>query len=199
MSVSDNMIDGVYLGDADNNEMSNFEGTDDLFIGFGGNDTIVGGGGDDLIIGGAGDDRLIGGAGNDVLGAGTGNDYLGGGSGNDILLGLLGDNELNGGIGDDILFVGSGDNVLIGGSGSDKFVFTDKFGGGHGEAKVVDFTIGQDTLHISSNSVNDFSDLSFSYDAVGNAVFTDGGDLTVKLIGITEADINTYGADLFVI
>ncbi|MEF1300036.1 calcium-binding protein, partial [Vibrio parahaemolyticus] len=90
------------------------------------------------------------------------------------------------------------DNVLVGGSDSDKFVFTDKFGG-HGEAKVVDFTIGEDSLHIISDTVTEFGDLTFSYDAAGNAVFTDGADLTVKLIGVTETDINTYGADLFVI
>ncbi len=198
MSVSEGVIETTYL-DAEDNVFANFDGTDDVIVGLGGNDVIVGGGGNDTITGGAGNDRVIGGAGNDVIGGGTGNDYLGGGSGNDTLLGLLGDNKLNGGIGDDVLVVGSGDNVLIGGSGSDKFVFVDKFGGGHGEAKVVDFTIGEDTLHISSNSVSHFSDLSFSYDAAGNAVFTDGADLTVKLIGITEADINTYGADLFVI
>lgn len=199
MSVSETMSAGPYLGDKEDNVLSNFNGTDDVFIGFGGNDTIVGGGGNDVIIGGAGDDRLIGGAGDDVLGAGLGNDYLGGGSGSDILLGLFGDNTMNGGIGDDVLIAGDGNNVLIGGSGNDKFIFTDKFGAGHGEAKLVDFTIGEDTVYISSSSVSDFSDLSFSYDAVGNAVLTDGADLTVKLIGITETDINTYGADLFVI
>ncbi|CAE6930448.1 calcium-binding protein [Vibrio alginolyticus] len=198
MSASDKTVETTYLS-AQDNLFANFEGTDDVIVGLAGNDTIIGGGGDDLIIGGAGDDRLVGGAGDDVLRAGTGNDYLGGGSGDDILLGLLGDNILNGGVGNDTLIVGSGDNVLVGGSGSDKFIFTDKFGEGHGEAKVVDFTIGEDSLYISSSSVSDFSDLEFSYDAAGNAVFTDGADLTVKLIGITEADINTYGADLFVI
>ncbi len=198
MSVTEEMVETTYLN-AEDNVYVNFNGTDDFIVGLAGDDTIIGGGGNDIITGGAGNDRLIGGAGDDVLRAGTGNDYLGGGSGNDILLGLLGDNKLNGGIGDDILVVGSGDNVLVGGSGSDKFIFTDKFGEGHGESKVVDFTIGVDSLYISSSSVSDFSDLSFSYDAAGNAVFTDGGDLTVKLIGITEADINTYGADLFVI
>ncbi|MEL7288094.1 MAG: calcium-binding protein, partial [Pseudomonadota bacterium] len=70
---------------------------------------------------------------------------------------------------------------------------------GHGEAKVVDFTIGEDSLHIISDSVTSFSDLTISYDAKGNAVFTDGADLTVKLIGVTQEDINTYGSDLFII
>ncbi|HAS6504335.1 TPA: calcium-binding protein [Vibrio parahaemolyticus] len=196
MSTSDN---DTYLGDAGaNNNIADFDGGDDLFIGYGGNDSFVGGGGDDYIIGGAGNDRLTGGAGDDVLRAGTGNDYLGGGTGNDLLLGLLGDNKLNGGVGEDILVAGSGDNVLVGGSDGDKFVFTDKFGG-HGEAKVVDFTIGEDSLHIISDTVTEFGDLTFSYDAAGNAVFTDGAGLTVKLIGVTETDINTYGADLFVI
>lgn len=164
MSASDN---DTYLGDAGvNNQFADFDGGDDLFIGFGGNDSFVGGGGNDYVIGGDGDDRLTGGAGDDILRAGTGNDYLGGGTGNDLLLGLLGDNKLNGGVGEDILVAGSGDNVLVGGSNGDKFVFTDKFGG-HGEAKVVDFTIGEDSLHIISDSVTDFGDLSFSYDAVG--------------------------------
>ncbi|HHF3091912.1 TPA: calcium-binding protein [Vibrio diabolicus] len=196
MSISDN---DTYLGDAGvNNQFADFDGGDDLFIGFGGNDSFVGGGGNDYVIGGDGDDRLTGGAGDDLLKGGIGNDLLKGGFGNDKLLGLLGDNKLLGNTGDDILVVGAGDNILVGGSDSDKFVFTDKFGG-HGEAKVMDFTIGEDSLHIISDSVTDFGDLSFSYDAVGNAVFTDGADLTVKLIGVTETDINTYGADLFAI
>lgn len=189
----------TYLGDAgENHEIADFDGGNDVFIGFGGNDSFVGGGGDDFVVGGAGNDRLTGGAGDDILMAGTGNDYLGGGTGSDLLLGLLGDNKLNGGVGEDLLVAGSGDNILIGGSGADKFIFTDKFEG-HGEAKVVDFTIGEDSLHIISDSVTSFSDLTISYDAKGNAVFTDGADLTVKLIGVTQEDINTYGSDLFVI
>ncbi|ABU73061.1 TPA: calcium-binding protein [Vibrio campbellii] len=189
----------TYLGDAgENHEIADFDGGNDVFIGFGGNDSFVGGGGDDFVVGGAGNDRLTGGAGDDILMAGTGNDYLGGGTGSDLLLGLLGDNKLNGGVGEDLLVAGSGDNILIGGSGADKFIFTDKFEG-HGEAKVVDFTIGEDSLHIISESVTSFSDLTISYDAKGNAVFTDGADLTVKLIGVTQEDINTYGSDLFII
>ncbi len=88
--------------------------------------------------------------------------------------------------------------MLIGGTGADKFIFTDKFGG-HGEAKVVDFTIGEDSLHIVSDSVTSYEDLTFTYDANGSAVFTDGADLTVKLIGVTQEDIESYGSDLFII
>ncbi len=194
MSVTN---ESTYL-DAESNVFSNFEGTNDVIIGLDGDDTIIGGGGDDLIIGGAGNDRLIGGAGDDIIRGGLGNDYLGGGFGNDLLLGLQGNNTLNGSFGDDILVAGSGDNFMIGGEGSDLFVFTDKFGG-HGEAKIADFNIGEDSIRINSSTVTELEDLSFSYDAAGNVVFTDGADLTVKLIGITEADINTYGADLFVI
>lgn len=188
----------IYIGTPEVDEISDFEGGNDLFIGFGSDDVFVGGAGTDVLIGGAGNDRLIGGAGNDFLKGGTGDDYLGGGFGDDILLGLLGNNTLNGSVGDDILVAGSGDNFMVGGVGSDVFVFTDKFGG-HGDAKIADFTIGEDTIRINSSTVTDFADLSFSYDAAGNAVFTDGADLTVKLIGITETDIDTYGADLFVI
>ncbi|EDP60450.1 calcium-binding protein [Vibrio sp. AND4] len=188
----------THLGNRGSDEIADFDGGNDVFVGFGGNDVFVGGGGDDLMVGGSGDDRLTGGAGDDILMAGTGNDYLGGGTGNDLLLGLLGDNKLNGGVGEDVLVAGSGDNILVVGSGADKFIFTDKFKG-HGEAKVVDFTIGEDSLHIISDAVTSFSDLTFSYDAKGNAVFTDGVDLTVKLIGVTQADINTYGSELFII
>lgn len=188
----------IYNGTPGADELSDFDGTYDVFIGYGGDDFIVGGGGSDFIIGGAGNDRLIGGAGNDVLKAGTGDDYLGGGFGDDILLGLQGNNTLNGSTGNDVLVAGSGDNFMVGGEGSDLFLFTDKFDG-HGEAKIADFTIGEDMIRINSSTVTDFADLTFSYDAAGNAVFTDGADLTVKLIGVTETDITTYGADLFVI
>ncbi|CAH1544174.1 STRUCTURAL ELEMENTS; Cell Exterior; surface polysaccharides/antigens [Vibrio harveyi] len=191
-------INHTHNGDSGDNHKTDFDGGNDIFVGFGGNDSFVAGGGNDYVVGGAGDDRLIGGAGDDILKAGEGNDYLGGGTGNDKLLGLFGDNKLNGGVGDDTLLSGSGDNVLIGGTGADKFIFTDKFGG-HGEAKVVDFTIGEDSLHIVSDSVTSYEDLTFTYDANGSAVFTDGADLTVKLIGVTQEDIESYGSDLFII
>lgn len=187
----------VHIGTSEVDEISDFDGGDDLFVGFEGDDVFVGGSGDDLLIGGAGNDRLIGGAGNDVIRGGTGDDYLAGGLGDDTLYGLQGNNTLNGFIGDDVLVAGSGDNFMVGGEGNDLFVFTD-FYGGHGEAKVADFTIGDDLIRINSCSVNDFSDLCFSYDSAGNAIFTDGADLTVKLVGITETDITTHGADLFV-
>ncbi|MDW1809481.1 calcium-binding protein, partial [Vibrio sp. Vb2362] len=52
MSASDN---DTYLGDAGvNNQFADFDGGDDLFIGFGGNDSFVGGGGNDYVIGGDG-------------------------------------------------------------------------------------------------------------------------------------------------
>jgi len=119
---------------------------------------------------------------------------------NDTYLGDAGENhEIADFDGGNDVFIGFGGNdSFVGGSGADKFIFTDKFEG-HGEAKVVDFTIGEDSLHIISDSVTSFSDLTISYDAKGNAVFTDGADLTVKLIGVTQEDINTYGSDLFII
>ncbi|ADV88362.1 calcium binding protein [Vibrio vulnificus] len=186
----------VYSGTADVDVLSNYTGSDDKFVGHGDNDNIVGGGGNDLIIGGAGDDRLVGGRGDDILKAGLGDDYLGGGSGDDLLLGLYGNNHMNGGLDNDVLVAGSGDNVLIGGQGADKFIFTDKFDG-HGTAKVVDFTIGEDTVRIDSATIHSLDDLSVSYDAVGNLVFSDGGAFTVKLIGVTEADFVAHADDMF--
>ncbi len=119
---------------------------------------------------------------------------------NDTYLGDAGENhetaDFDGG--NDVFIGFGGNDSFVGGSGADKFIFTDKFEG-HGEAKVVDFTIGEDSLHIISDSVTSFSDLTISYDAKGNAIFTDGADLTVKLIGVTQEDINTYGSDLFII
>ena len=54
----------TYLGDAgENHEIADFDGGNDVFIGFGGNDSFVGGGGDEFVVGGAGNDRLTGGAG----------------------------------------------------------------------------------------------------------------------------------------
>ena len=43
----------TYLGDAgENHEIADFDGGNDVFIGFGGNDSFVSGGGDDFVVGG---------------------------------------------------------------------------------------------------------------------------------------------------
>ena len=48
----------TYLGDAgENHEIADFDGGNDVFIGFGGNDSFVSGGGDDFVVGGT--KRLI--------------------------------------------------------------------------------------------------------------------------------------------
>ncbi|QXC32204.1 hypothetical protein I6L39_17820 [Aeromonas sp. FDAARGOS 1409] len=95
----------------------------------------------------AGDDSLSGGDGNDSLLGGGGADYLSGGEGDDSLNGGVGDDYLYGGAGSDTLEGGGGLDLLIGDSGEDIFQFSTE---PDGLVTIHDFTVGQDTLSLSS-------------------------------------------------
>jgi Ca2+-binding RTX toxin-like protein len=177
--------------------IKSYDNSASVIVGLDGDDKIYAGAKDDLVIGGDGNDLIVGGKGNDVLKGGYGNDTLRGGTGDDVLLASHGDNRMHGGADNDRLIIGSGKNVVSGGSGEDKFVFTDKFGG-HGNSTVLDFNADEDTLMFSSDSIQSLSDLEISYDARGNAVFSNGEDFTVKVKGLTQDEVEDHGSDLFV-
>ncbi|MGR4992023.1 calcium-binding protein [Vibrio sp. WZ-1] len=177
--------------------IKSYDNSASVIVGLDGDDKIYAGAKDDLVIGGDGNDLIVGGKGNDVLKGGYGNDTLRGGTGDDVLLASHGDNRMHGGADNDRLIIGSGKNVVSGGSGEDKFVFTDKFGG-HGNSTVLDFNADEDTLMFSSDSIQSLSDLEISYDARGNAVFSNGEDFTVKVKGLTQDEVEAHGSDLFV-
>ena len=114
-------------GDNSRNTLRGFAGNDRLF-GKGNNDELHGGDGKDRLFGGGGKDQLFGDAGRDNLRGGSGNDTLRGGSGRDILKG------------------DKGKDKLWGNTGRDTFLLAK----GQGLDKVMDFSIGEDRLKLTS-------------------------------------------------
>ncbi|MBD2100983.1 calcium-binding protein [Leptolyngbya sp. FACHB-261] len=126
----------TFLNDL-NNTIQGFDNSDDVINAQGGNDLLGGLGGDDTLRGGTGNDTLVG---------GLGRDSLAGDDGNDSLYGQDWDDFLMGGRGDDLLVGDTGINTLSGGSGNDIFALTNV-----GEDTVLDFTLGQDRIGLSSS------------------------------------------------
>ena len=91
--------------------------------------SIQGGSGKDTIYGGSGADSIFGNAGNDKLYGESGNDFLSGGAGNDTLSG------------------GSGNDTLTGGLGKDMFIYSS------GNDVITDYTVGQDSIKLSSGAI----------------------------------------------
>ena len=121
-------------------------------------------GGDDSLVGGAGNDVLTGGDGNNTLEGGTGNDTLTGGAGDDVILLLDGDAH---------------DTVTdfdLGDSDGDGFT-NDQF-------DVSDLTDG------NGNPV-DAWDVVVTDDGGGNAVLTFPNGESVRLIGVSPAQMAT--------
>jgi len=74
--------------------------------------------------------------------------------------------------------------VLIGGEGEDTFVFSK-----HGGSDVVrDFTVGEDTLDVSALGVDSLDD--FAVTEGGNWVELSVNDVSIRLVGLTEADLS---------
>jgi Ca2+-binding RTX toxin-like protein len=97
---------------------------DDQLSGFTGSDVVFGGTGSDLIVGDGG--AAV--QGNDILLGDQGNDFLFGELGNDQLYGGDGDDRIEGG--DVTIPAGFTDNdSLFGGAGNDDFVFSAVLGG----------------------------------------------------------------------
>jgi Ca2+-binding RTX toxin-like protein len=125
---------------------------DDVIWGGVGNDVISGDNGADQLWGNAGIDNITGGLGDDFLFGGSGNDKLQGSEGSDLLLGGTGNDALDGGDGDDALVGGGGADTLTGSAGHDTFIFAqgDSGAGAANQDTVADFTIGEDTLDLTS-------------------------------------------------
>lgn len=156
----------------------------DNLAGNSGNNTLNGLGGADIISGGAGADKLKGGAGGDSLDGGAGDDTIVGGGGSDFLVG---------GSGDDMLKGGGGSDTLNGGDGADVLVFN-KILGPSNHDTMVDFTTGEDVIHLDADI---FQDLSTAPTSVLNAA-----EYTASADGAaTQADdriiYNTLTGDLF--
>lgn len=129
-----------------------------------------------FIRGNNGINTLIGNAGDDILFGFGGNDTLSGGSGADSLYGDAGSDNINGGTGND---------ALRGGAGRDTFVFTSGFG----DDTLYDFTVGFDSIDVSTLSLGTFADvLSNTADVSGDAVITLSGN-TITLTGVTKSQL----------
>jgi serralysin len=129
-----------------------------------------------FIRGNNGINALIGNAGDDIMFGYGGNDALSGGSGSDSLYGDAGSDSLNGGTGDD---------ALRGGAGRDTFEFTSGFG----NDTLYDFTVGFDSIDVSTLGLGTFTDvLSNTADVSGNAVITLSGN-TITLTGVTKSQL----------
>ena len=113
---------------------------DDVFYGYGDNDEIYGGSGNDKLFGGSDDDYLNGGTGHDLLVGGGGSDYIDAGAGNDKLIAealtvvsgdggsyYAFDDQLFGGTGNDLLMGGRGNDIMIGGAGRDTAILRGSF------------------------------------------------------------------------
>lgn len=131
---------------------------------------------DNFIRGNDGVNTLIGYAGDDTLFGFGGNDTLSGGAGADSLYGDAGSDNING---------GSGNDALRGGAGRDTFVFTSGFG----DDTIHDFTVGFDSIDLSTLSAGTFTDvLSNTADVSGDAVITLSGN-TITLTGVTKSQL----------
>jgi Ca2+-binding RTX toxin-like protein len=146
-------------------------------------DQLQGTGFADSINGGDGRDKLAGMAGDDLLTGGAQTDSLMGGLGNDTLVGGADVDQLQGGLTNDVLIGGFGNDVLSGGLGRDSFVFATKAG----QDRVLDFTLGQDTLDLRAYHFATAA-LALTHVTQGaeGAVFQMGVD-SVLLVGVDAA------------
>lgn len=131
---------------------------------------------DNFIRGNNGANILNGNSGNDIIFAFAGDDTVNGGNGDDSLYGDAGSDTLNGGAGDD---------SLRGGSGRDTFAFSSGFG----NDTLYDFTVGFDSIDLTSLNFGTYTSLlSNTADVSGDAVITLSGN-TITLDGVTKAQL----------
>jgi len=172
--------------------MPTFNGTsgDDTIIGSIGDDEINLFGGNDSARGGNGEDEIFGGDGIDVIDGEANDDTLYGGSGNDTITGGASYDLMYGGSGDDV-FTGAGDDTIIQSRGAD-------------DTLIIDFDIGDTNSDGFYNDQLDVSalrtlggapvtntDVTVTNDGSGNAVLTFPEGETIRLFGVTPAQMST--------
>ena len=169
-------------------------GGEDVLLGGDGAEDMWGGSGNDAMRGGAGDDSLNGQSEDDTLEGGAGDDVLLGETGFDLLFGNGGHDSMDGGGRADVLIGGKGDDTMTGGGGADVFVIRRV---GNGDDEVTDFQNGSDRVDISALGVQNFNQLNNVYGALSqdsDAVVVDlaaaGGSGSIRLVGVTLADMD---------
>jgi len=126
------------------------------------------------VIGSAGNEFFIGGAAVDTITLGAGNDVAQGLGGDDIIDAGPGSDAVFGNTGDDIIRAGTNDGII------DVIWFTD----GDGADMLYEFEVGTDLIGFLGNTFNQFSDLTVTQNAAGNAVVTYGTD-TIEVVGVS--------------
>jgi Ca2+-binding RTX toxin-like protein len=146
----------------------------DRIAGAPGHDALWGGDGHDVIFGAAGRDSIAGAAGNDTLWLGEGADRAFGSYGDDLILGGAGDDTIYGGAGADTVDAGSGADLIFGVGGADLFVFR----AGDGADRILDFTPGEDHIHVKIQGVG-FFDLQIAATETGARVVWETGSVVL--------------------
>jgi Ca2+-binding RTX toxin-like protein len=166
----------------------------DTLKGAQGEDTLLGEDGDDVLRGQDGSDSIDGGADNDSLQGGSGDDTMIGDAGFDTLYGNGGDDLMEGGGRSDLMVGGKGNDTMTGGGGGDTFVIRRV---GNGDDEVTDFRNGLDVVDISALGVQNFNALNNTFGALSedtDGVLIDlqaaGGSGSVRLVGVTLADMD---------
>lgn len=159
-----------------------------------GDNRLHGFSGSDRLTGGAGDDRLFGDTGNDGLFGGIGSDALSGGAGNDVLTGDTGDDRLIGGAGRDVL---TGD-VGVAGGYDDVFIFqktTDSANSALSD-RIADFHIGEDRIDLSAIDAKSATPTNDAFSFITTAFTNVAGQLRLQTSGADTfvlGDVNGDG------
>lgn len=157
------------------------------------------------LAGSWGRDAVFGKAGADVVAGKMGGDKLFGGNGADFVNGGRGGDKLNGGKGDDLIRGGAGKDVVTGGAGEDVFVFNEgdlaSFdpSKAHRLDKIKDFTVGEDTIRLNLDGVDDLYDLTMWRDETNEqfVIAVSGSDERILLEGNDYSWSEMYSASNF--
>jgi Ca2+-binding RTX toxin-like protein len=135
---------------------------------------------DGFIIGSSRNNRMSGTAETDLLDGAAGRDVLRGRGGDDFLTGGSGRDRILGGAGDDVIDGGPGNDRMAGGAGADVFVFRMS----DGSDRIDDFQPGLDILAIGGMSPD--WRLPDNAEVVSDGLLVSVGDVTIRLIGVTD-------------
>ena len=136
-------------------------------------------------------ERVVGSRGDDVIRGTWGADRLDGRSGNDALIGRSGHDALFGGAGNDVLVGGAGGDLLSGGAGRDTFLIQsigDSASAPDGRDHIVDFTRGEDRLHL--RGVDADPALAGNQSLALVDAFTGAGGEVRATAGLVQVDID---------
>lgn len=142
-------------------------------------------------------DTMFGSRSADTLHGAGGADILLGGFGADILNGNAGKDKLIGGKGNDVLRGGAGADVLQGGAGADIFDFNavSESPAGSGRDTILDFELDIDVINLAGIDANVLLGGNQAFQWIGNAGFTDAGQLRYFFSGADTIIAGSTDAD----